>query len=167
MQTGLRRNALRRKQLLGQFTVCHPLRHHKITSTELRGFARQPPTPLNWTHPYVYPSFPKSQIYLSQITNGQGACTPFFLLCLSCTRVRWVALWQKRVWKKSLKIPPQTLRKEFGAAGWSHEWSQFLPGFSPPVFPQLFLHNRVGKNWVADFVSVKLHYWEQLIGSVA
>lgn len=69
--------------------------------------------------------------------------------------------------KKFKKIPLQTLRREFGTAGWSHAGSQFLPGFSPPVFPQLFLHNRVGKNWVADFVSVKLHYWKQLIGSVA
>lgn len=123
----------------------------------------------HWTGhiPMFNPVFPNPKFIYPKLLMDREHVLLFFLLCLSCTRVRWVALWQKRVWKKSLKIPPQTLRKEFGAAGWSHEWSQFLPGFSPPVFPQLFLHNRVGKNWVADFVSVKLHYWEQLIGSVA
>lgn len=111
MQTGLRRNALRRKQLLGQFTVCHPLRHHKITSTELRGFARQPPTPLNWTHPYVYPSFPKSQIYLSQITNGQGACTPFFFAVSELHKGEVSGTVTKTCLKKKFKNPPPNTEK--------------------------------------------------------
>lgn len=74
-QTGLRRVVPWRKHILGQFTICHPLQHHKIADQSFVGLQDITQTHCARHMPILIPVFPNPKF---SFTNKQGASALFF-----------------------------------------------------------------------------------------
>lgn len=111
-----------------------------------------------------FPAFSKPKFIYPKLPTYRDL---LLFLGLGCIKVRWVALWKSVKGQRDCE-KQVSLEKKLKKFHSSHEVENlascdeamhglsFYPHCALPLLPQ----DRLGKNWMADFISIKLHYWK-------